>query len=96
MRACSLIYYFISFMGSNLYPYFLSKRTINITVIKAERNSATIIETHIPSTPMISGRMNTAAIWNTSVRQIAIIAEMIPLFKAVKNDDPNIEKPVNK
>lgn len=54
------------------------------------------MEYHIPSMSNISGSISTAAIWNTSVLRNEIAAEIKPLFSAVKNDEPNIEKPANK
>ena len=69
---------------------------IKITVINADRNSATIIDAQMPSFPIISGKTKTNTIWNNNVLNTEIIADNMPLFNAVKNAEPNIEKPVNK
>ena len=58
--------------------------------------SAPTIENHIPFTPQIRGKINTAITSKTTVRIKEIIAEMSPLFRAVKKADANIEKPANK
>ena len=55
-----------------------------------------MMETQIPSTPMIKGRIKTNEIWNTSVRQKEMIAEIIPLLSAVKKEEPNIENPTKR
>ena len=65
-------------------------------VIAIERNSATTIDDHIPSTPNTNGRRKTNPSWNTNVLKNEINADINPLFNPVKNDEPNIEKPVNK
>ena len=61
-------------------------------------SSAITTEAQIPSTGgfQTSGNNNTAAIWNTNVLKNDIIAEIRPLFKAVKNPEPNIAIPQNK
>ena len=43
--------------------------------------------------PNISGRIITAAIWNSSVLENEIAAETKPLLSAVKKDDAKILKP---
>ena len=53
-------------------------------------NSATTTESQIPSRPISLGNKITAAIWKTMVRKKDIIAEIRPLFSAVKKDDPKI------
>lgn len=54
------------------------------------------MESQIPSTPQKRGRIKTAAIWNTRVLKNAIDADISPLFKAVKKDEPKIANPENK
>ena len=68
---------------------------MNITVIQTAAISAATVENHIPSSPQMSGNNITAAIWNTRVRINEIAADTVPLFSAVKNDEPNIAKPEN-
>ena len=53
-------------------------------------------EIHIPFIPKIIGRISTTDNWNTSVLKNEIAADIKPLFKAVKNDEPNILKPLIK
>ena len=60
------------------------------------KNSATTIDTHIPSTPINKGRMKTAATWKIKVRHKEISADNNPLFKEVKKPEPNIENPAIK
>ena len=43
-----------------------------------------------------AGRISTTDNWNTSVLKNEIAADIKPLFKAVKNDEPNILKPLIK
>ena len=50
----------------------------------------------IPLSPKNSGSINTAPIWKTSVLAIEIIADIIPLFKAVKKLDVKILHPVSR
>ena len=70
---------------------------INITVTITARASATTIENQIPSTPLkIIGKIITAATWKTRVLINEMIAEIGPLFRAVKNDEPKIANPENK
>lgn len=56
--------------------------------------SAKVSAHQMPSTPLkITGRIITAAIWNTSVRKNDIAADTAPFESAVKNDDEKILKP---
>lgn len=61
---------------------------INVIVIIIDIISAAAIEIHIPSIPRKAGSINTAAIWNTKVRKNEIRAEISPLLRAVKKDEP--------
>ena len=58
--------------------------------------SANTFDNQIPSVCNSNGRNKIAIIWNTKVLVKEIIADITPLFKAVKKDDANIFKPVNK
>ena len=69
---------------------------MKITVTMTETTSATTIEYQIPSICKNTGRISTAAIWNTSVRRNEIAAEISPLLSAVKNDEPKIENPAKR
>lgn len=51
-------------------------------------NSAATMENHIPLISQMSGKISTAAIWNTSVRKNEINAETRPLLRAVKKEEP--------
>ena len=55
--------------------------------------SAATIASQMPFMPIISGRIITAAIWNSSVLENEIAAETKPLLSAVKKDDAKILKP---
>lgn len=55
--------------------------------------SATTIETQMPSIPKISGNNIIAAAWNTNVLKKEIKAEISPLLRAVKKDEPKIAIP---
>ena len=69
---------------------------IKATEITAAINSAATMENQMPSIPQISGKINTAADCNTSVLRKEIKAEMGPLLRAVKKDEPKMAKPVNR
>ena len=69
---------------------------IKATEITAAINSAATMENQMPSIPQISGKINTAADCNTSVLRKEIKAEMGPLLRAVKKDEPKIPIPQNK
>ena len=58
--------------------------------------SAPTMDSQIPSSSQMSGNSSTAASWNTSVRRKDISALVRPSLSAVKNDEPNIEKPENR
>ena len=47
----------------------------------------------MPLIPKISGINNTDNVWKIKVLQVDEIAEIKPLFKAVKNDEVNTFKP---
>ena len=66
---------------------------MKIKVIKTAIASATTIDHQIPFPPQTRGKTITAATWKTSVLKNEIIAEIGPLFSAVKNDEPYIAKP---
>ena len=65
----------------------------NSAVTATDMTSAATIDSQMPSSSQISGKMSTAATWNTSVRKNEMSAEVIPSPSAVKNDEPKIEKP---
>lgn len=70
------------------YRYFFLLETRNQTVMAAEIPSATTIEAQIPSILKKTGRISTAAAWNTRQRINEIRAEVNPSFSAVKKDEP--------
>ena len=49
----------------------------------------------MPLIPKISGINNTDNVWKIKVLQVDEIAEINPLFKAVKNDEVNTFNPYN-
>ena len=55
--------------------------------------SAITIEYQMPSRSKKMGSIITASDWNTRVRKKDIIAEIMPLLRAVKNPDPQIAIP---
>ena len=59
-------------------------------------SSATTIEYHIPSSPQISGKIKTAALWNRRVLRKEMSAEVNPSLRAVKKADPKIENPTKR
>lgn len=65
----------------------------NISETIKAKTSAKVIDHHIPSIPKISGSMITDANWKTKVLKNETIAEMTPLFNAVKKDEINILNP---
>ena len=65
-------------------------------VIIMEESSAAVMESHIPSVPSIRGSMITATIWKRSVLANEMAAETIPLFKAVKKEDPKMLNPIKR
>ena len=92
----SIIYTVACLLGNNVKPYFFCLLSTKMIVSVDAKNSATIIDTQIPSTPINKGRMNTAATWNTNVLQIDIKADIKPLLSEVNNADPNTENPAMK
>ena len=69
--------------------------TNNAKVTTTANTSAPNIEYHIPSIPNILGNNNTHTAWNKNIRKKDMIADIKPLFSAVKNAEPKIEKPQN-
>ena len=67
---------------------------MNETVTTNASNSATTMEYQMPSISNIIGRKITAATWKTRVLINDINAEIRPLLRAVKNDEPNIAIPL--
>lgn len=67
-----------------------------MNVIVTAITSAATMESQIPSTCQSNGKVSTAAIWNTRVLIKEMAAEISPLFRAVKNDEPKIANPENK
>lgn len=55
-----------------------------------------MMDIQIPSMPQKDGKTSTAAHSNTSVRRKEIRAEVSPSPRAVKKDEPKIEKPEHK
>ena len=64
-----------------------------MAVTRTDITSAATIESQIPSSFQMSGKISTAAIWNTSVRRKEMSADVRPSPSAVKNDEPKIENP---
>ena len=46
--------------------------------------------------PKIRGKTKTAIVWNKRVRKKEMIAEMGPLLRAVKKEEPKMATPENK
>ena len=59
-----------------------------------EISSANTTASQIPFIPQNIGKININAVWNTNVLKKDIIAEISPLFNAVKKDDANITKTI--
>ena len=76
--------------------YFFLFAIIKITQTIAAKNSAIAIDNQIPSTFIKIGKVHTRINWNTTVLKKEHIAEINPLFNAVKNDEPKIAIPANK
>ena len=62
----------------------------------ADAISAQGAETQIPVTPQIKGNVQTSMSSKTKARTNEMMAEINPLFSAVKNPDPKMEKPQTK
>ena len=58
--------------------------------------SATNTADQIPSMPKKTGKSRMQMTSNTSVRRKDIVAETLPLFSAVKKEDPNMLKPLSR
>ena len=69
---------------------------MNRRATAAATSSAATMEIQIPSIPQISGKISTAAAWNTRVRRKEMRAEIRPLFSAVKKPEPNMAKPAKR
>ena len=73
---------------------------MKIIVTHTARASAITTDSQIPIISLPSGKSNgkikTAATWKTNVLKNEIIAEIGPLFKAVKKEEPKIANPANK
>ena len=69
---------------------------IKVTDSSAAISSAITTESHIPSISITKGSKSTAAIWNTKVRKNDIVAEIRPLFSAVKKDEPKMARPAKR
>lgn len=69
---------------------------INTADTSKDNISAKTTDNHIPSISKNIGNINIIAIWNTKVLKKEIIADINPLFNAVKKLEENIEKPLNK
>ncbi len=50
----------------------------------------------MPSNFHTSGRIKIAGIWNRKTREKERTAEIKPLFKAVKKDEPKMENPAKR
>lgn len=59
----------------------------------ADKNSATTYEAKIISFPNNKGSKTMHALSKTSVLETETIEDMVPLLRAVKRFEPNIEKP---
>ena len=68
---------------------------IKITHNTRDNISAKIVEYHIPFNPKASGNSNTQPVWKIKVLQVDDIAEIKPLFNAVKNVEVNVFNPYN-
>ena len=55
-----------------------------------------MMDTQTPSRSQKIGRIKTQAVWNTRVRRKEMTAEINPLFRAVKKDEPKMLKPQNR
>lgn len=68
---------------------------MQIKHIDKAKTSATTVEAQIPFILNNNGKINTQAIWNTNVLAIETIAEIKPLFSAVKKEEVNTFIPEN-
>lgn len=66
------------------------------TVNTVDKISATTTQNQIAFAPKIRGRARINTTWKTSVLKNEIIAEITPLFSAVKNDEPKMLNPANR
>ena len=60
------------------------------------KSSAKATAIQIPLIPNKIGSVITTIIWNTSVLKKEIVADIRPLFSAVKNEEPYILKPLTR
>ena len=70
-----------------LYPYFLPCVFKNETLTNKARDSATITAHQTPSVFNRIGKTRMLTIWNKNIRKKEIIAEITPLFNAVKKEE---------
>ena len=70
-----------------LYPYFLLCVVKNEALTTKARDSATITAHQIPSVFNRIGKTRMLTIWNKNIRKKEIMAEITPLFNAVKNEE---------
>ena len=68
----------------------------NIAPKSTVNNSATATEIQIPSSFHTRGSSSRAGIWNRKTREKERIAEMKPLFNAVKKEETKIENPAKR
>ena len=69
---------------------------MNRNTNKSDAHSAKIIADHIPSIPNNKGINITADVSNISVREKDMQADIMPLFKAVKNAEAQIFIPAKR
>ena len=79
-----------------IYPYFLRFASRNVTVVIRASISEISMEYHIPSSSKRMGKRSTPRSWYTRVLIKDSAADTGPLFRAVKNEDVNIQKPESK
>ena len=79
--------------GFSRYPYFFDCWKMNIVTMIAHPISANTTDAQTPSLPINVGKSMTDPSWNTRVLAKEIIAETIPLLRAVNMLPENMEKP---
>ena len=84
---------YVNLLLHYIYLYFFLLIIIKVTVSTAAKASAVKTEIHTPSMPSNSGRIRTEATWNISVRINEMTADIRPLLRAVKKDEPKMLKP---
>ena len=83
-------------LQTNQYPYFFRFTIQKTQVMINDPASAMTMDHQIPFTPKINGIKITQINWKPIVRIKEIKADISPLFKAVKKEEPKIEKPQNR